>query len=113
MLIARRLFVGLVALLIAMQLARIAAVEALGETRPTDALRFWSGHPDAELTAGLTAIAAAARDRKPVAPGIFDQIADAARKEPLAPEPFLVRGVQAQLSGDARGAEQAFLAAEW
>ena len=110
---ARRLLIGFLALLIAGQLVRNAAVEALAETRPSDALRAWAGHPDAELTAGLTAIATAARERHAVGRGVFDQVFDAATKEPLAPEPFLVRGVQAQLAGDSRGAEQAFLAAEW
>jgi hypothetical protein len=38
---------------------------------------------------------------------------DAAAKEPLAPEPFLVRGVQAELSGDGRSAQRAFEAAQW
>ncbi len=39
------------------------------------------------------------------------KIRDAAAKSPLAPEPFLVRGVEAQLAGDYRLATQAFLAA--
>jgi hypothetical protein len=39
-------------------------------------------------------------------------IDDAAAKAPLAPEPFLVRGVQAQTSGDAEAARRAFVAAQ-
>lgn len=111
--IARRFFVVLVALLVAVQLVRMAAVRVLAEGRPADASRLWSAHPDVELASGLTAIAVATRERKPVDPRALDLILDAARKEPLAPEPFLVRGVQAQLSGDDRLAEQAFLAAKW
>jgi hypothetical protein len=111
--IMRRLLIGLVVLLVAIQVVRIAAVQSLARSRPADAARVWSGHPDAELEAGLTAIAMAARDRKTIGPGTFAQIYDAAGKDPLAPDPFLVRGVQAQLSGDARLAEQAFLAAQW
>jgi hypothetical protein len=38
---------------------------------------------------------------------------DAAAKSPLSPEPYLVRGVQAQVDGDEDGAEKAFLAAQW
>jgi hypothetical protein len=38
---------------------------------------------------------------------------DAAAKAPLAPEPYLVRGVQAQIAGDQATAEKAFLAAQW
>jgi hypothetical protein len=40
-------------------------------------------------------------------------MSDAAVKEPLAPEPFLVRGVQAQLAGDEATAQEAFEAAQW
>jgi hypothetical protein len=40
-------------------------------------------------------------------------MADAADKEPLAPEPYLVRGVQAQLAGDGATAQRAFEAAQW
>jgi len=110
--IARRLFVGLIALLVAAQLVRIAAVQVLAKTRPADAARVWKDHPDVELEAGLTAIATATRTRNPVSPGVFESILDAAGKKPLAPEPYLVRGVQAQLSSNGVVAEQAFLAAE-
>lgn len=112
MMIMRRLLIGLIAVAIAVQLVRNAVVQALAETRPAEAARAWHGHPDAELASGLTAIAAATRERRAIAPGVFSEIFDAARKEPLAPEPFLVRGVQAQLGGDERLAEQAFLAAK-
>lgn len=37
---------------------------------------------------------------------------EASRKEPLAPEPFLVRGIEAQLAGDQALAERAFVRAE-
>jgi hypothetical protein len=38
---------------------------------------------------------------------------DAAAKEPLAPEPFLIRGAAAQLAGDGVTAQRAFEAAQW
>ena len=108
----RGLGVGLIALLVAVQLVRIAAVEALAKTRPSEAERVWNTHPEVELQTGLTAIAAATRERGSVSPEVFDRIFDAATKEPLAAEPYLVRGVQAQLSRNAGAAERAFLAAE-
>jgi hypothetical protein len=40
-------------------------------------------------------------------------ITDAAAKEPLAPEPYLVRGVRAQLAGDPAAAQSAFEQAQW
>jgi len=43
----------------------------------------------------------------------FAMLDDAADKAPLAPEPFLVRGVQAELGGDSLAAQRAFEAAQW
>ncbi len=82
------------------------------EAKPQVAARFWPSHPASKLWLGLTEIGLSARHRTPVAGSTFDLVRDAARKAPLAPEPFLVRGVQAQLAGDRRVAEQAFLAAK-
>ena len=90
--IMRRLLIGLIAVAIAVQLVRNAVVQALAETRPAEAARAWHGHPDAELASGLTAIAAATRERRAIAPGVFSEIFDAARKEPLA----LLRGCYRQ-----------------
>jgi hypothetical protein len=59
----------------------------------------------------MTEIGRAARGKKPVSSAVFAIIDDAAAKAPLAPEPFLVRGVQAQLAGNPRLAIQAFAAA--
>ncbi|MFL6751765.1 MAG: hypothetical protein ACJ8FL_00840 [Sphingomicrobium sp.] len=109
----RRLIVAAIALLIAAQVVRIAAVDAWSRARPAAAARVWAGHPDVELSSGMTAIAEAAREGTPVTAETFRRIDDAAAKAPLAPEPFLVRGVQAQLAGEGKAAEQAFLAAEW
>jgi hypothetical protein len=100
------------ALLLAVQVVRNAAVAEFAEVLPARAAKVWSGHPQAELTIGLTEIANASRQRQPVAPATFSRITDAARKMPLAPEPFLVRGVQAQLEGDRALAGKAFRAAE-
>lgn len=110
---ARGLLAAVLALILAVQVVRNAAVSTLVDTNPTSAARIWSGHPDVELSLGMTAIGAAARIGKPVAPAVFQLIDKAASKAPLAPEPFLVRGVQAQISGDNEAARQAFLAAEW
>jgi hypothetical protein len=60
----------------------------------------------------MTEIGTAAHEHKPVAGATFDMINDAAGKAPLAPEPFLVRGVQAELLGKKDIAAQAFMAAE-
>ena len=100
------------ALLLAVQVVRNAAVAQFAELLPARAAKAWPGHAQAQLTIGLTEIAIASRQRQPVAPATFSRITDAARKMPLAPEPFLVRGVQAQIDGDRALAGDAFRAAE-
>jgi hypothetical protein len=109
-----RAVVAIVAsLLIAVQVVRNAAVRALAETRPAEAAKLWSDHPASEIGVALTDIARASRARRPVPAADFALIAEAAEKAPLAPEPFLVRGVQAGLAGDGVTAQRAFEAAQW
>lgn len=111
--IARRLIVSVVALLLAVTIVRNSGVDALASDSPARAAQFWPSHPATEIGLAMTEIATAARLRSAVPPRVFDRIDDAARKAPLAPEPFLVHGVQAQLAGHQDAAERAFRAAEW
>ncbi|HET8750302.1 MAG TPA: hypothetical protein VFM42_06135 [Sphingomicrobium sp.] len=111
--IARGLFVIVAALLLAVQVMRNAAVQGLAETRPAAAARFWAEHPSVELSLGMLEIGRAARKRAKASPAAFAMIEDAARKAPLAPEPYLVRGVEAQLDGDTAQAKRDFSAAQW
>ena len=109
---ARRLLVVLLALLVGAQVVRNAAVAALSDDSPDTAAQFWPSHPVVELTQGMTQIGKAAREKQPVPGDAFGSIYDAAVKAPLAPEPFLVRGVQAQLANKTALAIDAFAAAE-
>jgi hypothetical protein len=111
--IFRTLLVAAVALLLAAQVVRNAGVRAFAGTAPAAAARLWPTHPDVQLTQGMTEIAIAARQGRPVPPTLLAQLYAVSRAEPLSPQPFLVRGVQAQLSGNQSLAEQAFLAAKW
>lgn len=111
-LIGRAILVSAAALLAGLVVVRNAGVAQYAETRPAFAARIWPSHPASELWSGLTEIGLSARERKPVPPATLAKIRDAAAKSPLAPEPFLVRGVEAQLAGDRRLASQAFLAAK-
>jgi hypothetical protein len=111
--IARGVIVGVAAVLVGVQVVRNAAVLDLAATSPAEAARLWRGHPASEISAGMTEIARAARDRRQVPETVFASMADAAVKEPLAPEPFLVRGVRAELAGDGATAQRAFEAAQW
>jgi len=90
---------------------RNAAVAQFAEVRPERALAAWPSNPRAELWSGLTRIAAATRAGQPVDRETLALLADAARKDPLAAEPFLVRGIQARLIGDEALAGNAFRAA--
>src|SRR5437763_7674245 len=109
---ARRLLVLIAALVVAVQVVRNAAVAVFAEKSPAEAFRVWPSHPAAELALGMTEIGTAAHEQKPVGAPTFEMIDDAAVKEPLAPEPFLVRGVQTELEGKIGLASQAFAAAE-
>lgn len=99
------------ALLLGVVVIRNALVSQYAETNPGRASAVWSGHPTSELWAGLTQIGVTAREKKPVPASTLAVIRDAARKSPLAPEPFVVRGVEAQESGNRRLAIAAFKAA--
>jgi hypothetical protein len=112
-LIIRRLAVLAAALLLAVQVVRSAAVDALATLRPVSAAKLWAGHPSVEISLALAEIGRASAERKPIARSVFAMVDDAAMKAPLSPEPFLVRGVQAQVAGDMEAARRAFLAAQW
>jgi hypothetical protein len=101
------------ALLVGVQVVRNAAVSALAETNPDAAARAWSSHPASKINLAMTEIARSSRARRPVPQSAFTMLDDAADKAPLAPEPFLVRGVQAELGGDSLAAQRAFEAAQW
>ena len=111
--IVRRLVVIAVALLLAVQVVRSAAVTAFTALRPETAAKFWATHPSVEISLGLAQIGRSARERKSIDQHTFAMIDDAAVKSPLSPEPFLVRGVQAQTAGDSAAAKRAFVAAQW
>jgi hypothetical protein len=111
-LIARRLAVVVLALLLAVQVVRNAAVQALAPLYPKTAAKFWAHHPSVEISLGLAEIGRASRERSKIAPSTFAMIDDATVKSPLSPEPFLVRGVRAQVAGNADEASRAFLAAQ-
>ena len=111
--IARLVVVIAAVLLIGAQIVRSAAVAMLSPRKPTEAAAVWRSNPSVEISLGMTQIAEAARARRPVPALIFAAMADAATKDRLAPEPFLVAGVRAQLSRDNATAERAFEAAQW
>ena len=109
-----RLIVTIAAVgLVGAQVVRTAAVNMLSEAQPAKATEIWPSNPSAEISLGMVRIAQATRASQSVPAAVFSSMADAADKAPLAPEPFLVTGVRAQLAGDGRTAERAFVSAQW
>jgi hypothetical protein len=111
MLLRRLVIVGF-CLLLAAQAVRNSAVAQWSELEPNVASLFWSNHPAVEISGAMVQIGTSARERKPAPPTAVELIDRAALQEPLAPEPYLVRGVQLQLSGGTDLAKDAFLAAQ-
>ena len=99
------------AVLIAFLVVRVAFVEAFAKKDPGKAAAIWPGHPAVALESGLAEIGALAVAGRPVDKALINRLLSASAKAPLAPEPFLVRGVEAQLAGDPALALRAFLAA--
>ncbi|HVF36473.1 MAG TPA: tetratricopeptide repeat protein [Sphingomicrobium sp.] len=98
----------LVGLLLVFQIVRTAMVASFAEDQPARAATLWPAHPDVIFSAGLRKAGDLALAGKPVDRRIVRPMLEAAVKAPLAPEPFLVRGVEAQLRGDLTGAARSF-----
>ena len=99
------------ALLLAFLVVRVAFVDAFVAKEPARAATIWPAHPMVLLETGLVEVGDTAAAGRPVDKALIDRLKAASAKAPLAPEPFLVRGVEAQLAGDNRLALNAFLAA--
>ena len=108
--VIRTIVVVAVAALVAAQVVRTALI-ADPTTRNTIAARLWPSHPTPLTNRTMAEIGAnAARGRTPP-PEILREVEAIARKVPLAPEPFLIKGALAQVEGRQEHAERLFLAA--
>jgi hypothetical protein len=108
-----RFFTIAVAVILGAQIVRSAVVAGTATTSPEVADRVWASHPAVEVAKAMTDIARATRAGRPVREPVLALTAEAARHAPLAPEPFLIRGVQAQLAGNEALTQRAFEAAQW
>jgi hypothetical protein len=100
-----------VSILVALLVARVAFVKSYAIKDSSKAAAIWAGHPDVMLERGLAEVGERAAAGRPVEPALVQRLLAASAKDPLAPEPFLVRGVQAQLANDRPLALHSFLAA--
>jgi hypothetical protein len=105
------LAVALVALLAIGQIVRGAFVAAFADDQPDKAARIWGSHPAVLFKTSLNDIAASAAQGRDVPRDWIDAVYAAYYRSPLSPEPFLVRGVDAQLGGKADLAGRSFEAA--
>lgn len=104
----RAIAVAILALMLAGLVVREVFVDSYAEPRPAKAALVWPGHPSVILASGLAEVGTAAASAQPVNPATIRRMLAAAAKAPLAPEPFLVRGVEAQVAGDETLAFRAF-----
>ena len=107
----RAIVVIVIALLAIAQIVRNAFVLAYSSDAPQKAAATWRSHPDVLFKTALDDIARAAAAGQPAPRERIEAIYATAARAPLAPEPFLVRGVEAQLAGNQPLAERAFEAA--
>lgn len=81
------------------------------QSDPSRLVGIWPSHPAATLESGLSDVGTKAAAGEPVDPALVHRLLEASAKAPLSPEPFLVRGVEAQVAGDQQLALRAFQAA--
>ncbi len=107
----RILLVAVLAIGAAVLVVRSAAVNAWVQKAPDLAARFWPGHPRVIIRSGLEAIGRDAVARRPANPVTVAAIIGSFGNSPLEPDPFVVRGIDAQLRGDEKQSLGAFRAA--
>src|SRR5687767_10233428 len=108
---ARAVIVVVLALLVAVMVVRVAFVAAYASGQPARAAAFWPHHPKVIFAAGLEQVGQTAASGKAVDNAVVHRLVATAAKAPLAPEPYLVRGVEAQQAGNEALAARAFLEA--
>ncbi|HET9336229.1 MAG TPA: hypothetical protein VFO12_07475 [Sphingomicrobium sp.] len=101
----------IVGIFLALLVLREAMVTAYVASNPARAAMLWPSHPSVVLESGLAQIGDAAAKGGSADPALVDRLLAVSPVEPLAGEPFLVRGVQARVAGDEPAAGRAFLAA--
>lgn len=108
-LVLRWVIVCLVALAAAFQVVRSAAVTLFVPARPELAARFWPGHPRVAMAVSMAEIGHSAARGQPASPKTMARVREAARRAPLAVEPFLIEGAIATATARAGQAERLFV----
>lgn len=108
----RSLVIGVAAVALAAQVVRDAALETTVQQQPDVAAKIWPTHPSARIGTGMVEIAAASAAGRPAPKPAIARVIGASSRAPLAPQPFMVRGVEAQLAGSTENAIASFNAAK-
>lgn len=107
---ARVIIVLVAAAALAWQVARTTTV-AKPSLRASIGARLWPSHPSVVIDRTMAEVGTQAARGRPLEVATLDQIDEIARKAPLDPEPFLIKGALAQTRGDELLAERLFIAA--
>jgi len=108
----RAVLAALATLILAAAVVRNAAVGAWTPDQPQKAARLWAGHPAVERAEAMAAVGTSARQGAAADAATMARFNDIALKEPMSIEPLMVRGIEAQASGDLPRAERLFRTAE-
>src|SRR5436190_165045 len=107
----RAIIVGVLALLLSALVIRTALFDSYAFSNPAKSAAIWPGRSSVILASGIDELGRQAAAGRPVDIGMVNRLVATAAKDPLAPEPFLVRGIAAQLAGNDALAGRAFLEA--
>ena len=99
------------ALVVALFAVRASIFESPADHPLRQLQSSFASHPAALIDSAMRDIGSAASKSQAMPASAEHAMLQAARKAPLAPEPFLVGGTMAQMAGDDGGAEAMFMAA--
>jgi hypothetical protein len=94
------------------QVVRQAYVDYYGSIDPAKARRLWADHPGVSFKDDLNEIARASASGRKAPRRRIQEILERSARAPLAVEPFLVRGIEADMAGRLELAGEAFRAAK-
>jgi hypothetical protein len=105
-----RIFLALAWVVVAVvYISRSAFVATYADLDLARAERVWPDHPTVLSARAMLDVAKAAAQGRPLEKAARVLVADVARAEPLAPEPFVIAGAEAQRNGNTAAAERLLL----
>ena len=96
--------IGLLAVLLGIEVARLTVANRVAEDDPSLAARLAPASPGAMTSSGMAEIGRAAAEGGNPDDATLEQFRSLAKRAPLAPEPFLVQAALAERAGDLRRA---------